>query len=485
MRVIFVVVGLLALAFLRPAAALAAGPPGELAACPSGSPSPDGSRIFPVPEGQVSCVLTDNENIRWRYQGKTLFDYYGRGWIAFTRNSELQINDGGTAFLAVACQGNLLGTFWVRRDGTLAIAPTKPLANNFVDRTDGQTYNNLGRMLQSGQVRNGDVLEVKALPRDLAIYRTASRITKSRITLDIDKGARIGCVQDEGNAIIPFDVGHGVITNVTIQGRSGLGEIAYLHDKSRGSLRCINIATARNTTLKNLYIHDCDMGLIASGHNSTTTLTNVVFDHNGSGYNPAATHNMYLSISCRNQGCDDSVANLTRVRSYCTDAGGFELKSRYPSGTWTGVVAAEPSPHGMTGCRESAAMDFSCGGDYRIGEPGHGNGFVAEIGPGFELNDGAVIRWNMDPPSVCPRGGWAKQSATFQNCWIINDSHAARVTAIVHKGEVDVTVKDCKIVGNGTKIALGAGIRDGGGNAFYASRSEAGLRPYPALPPPP
>jgi hypothetical protein len=464
---------------------IAAAAPTARAACLEGSPSPDGSQIFPVAEGQTSCVLTDNKGIRWRYQGDTLFNEYGRGWIAFTRNSELQINDGGKAFLATACQGNLAGKFWIQRDGTLAIGPASPLADSFVGRGQRTSYSNLGQMLQSGRVRDGDHLEVKPLPPGLAIYRTASRITQSGITLDIDAGARIGCVQDEGNSIIPFDTSSGPIKRVTIEGHGGLGEIAYLHDLSGGSFRCVNIGKATDTTLKSLYIHDCDMGLIASGHNGTTTLSGVIFDHNGSGYSAAATHNMYLSISCPEQGCDTSVAQLTDVRSYCTDAGGFELKSRYPSGTWTGIVAAEPSPHGMSECRESAAMDFSCGGRYTVGAKGRGKGFVAEIGPGFELNDGAVIRWNMDPPSVCPRGGWSNQTAIFQNCWIINDSHAARVTALVKRGDANVTVKDCKIVGNGTKIALGDDVRDGGGNVFYASRPEAGLPPYPSLPPVP
>lgn len=455
------------------------------AACPAGSPSPDGSRIFPVAAGQFSCVLVDSKGIRWRYQGDTLFNEYGSGWIAFTRNSELQINDGGKSFLAGACQGNLAGTFWIERDGTLAISPTTPLADNFIDRTQGTSYNNLSQMLQSGRVRNGDRLEVKPLPRGLAIYRTASRLTQSDITLDIDAGARVGCLQDEGNSIIPFDTSGGAIKGVTIEGRGGLGEIAYLHDMSGGSFRCINIGKATDITLKSLYIHDCDMGLIAGGRNGTLTLSGVIFDHNGSGYSAAATHNMYLSISCFEQGCDTSVAKLTDVRSYCTNAGGFQLKSRYPGGTWTGITAAEPSQHGFSGCRESAAMDFSCGGEYRIGGTGRGEGFVAEIGPGFELNEGAAIRWNMDPAGVCPAGGWSRQAAIFRNCWIINDSHAARVTAIVHKGHAAIMVKDCKLVGNGAKIALGDGVEDGGGNVFYASRSEAGLPPYPMLPPVP
>jgi len=470
----------LALAILSPGALAWAQSSGNQS-CPPSKPSPDGSRILPMPAGRTSCALTDATGVSWRFEGDTLAHSTGGGWNPMARFPNLEINNGGQALMEGSCVGTNYQIWYV--NGPAGFVPTLPppqrlAANPFVNKTQGKSYPSLYALMTSG-VRKGDKIEVAPLPPGLAIWASAGRVNVSGVTITLAPGAVIGCSVDEANAVFPFENPNPPTSGVTITG----GEIAYARDLSHGQYRGINFGHARNTTIADTYIHDNDFGVESGGDNGTVTLTNVRLDHNGSGINASTTHNIYLGY-----GGDPADTTHYVIRggySVCTNHEGFQVKLRGPSGSIEDYVAAAPSRHGYTDCTESAAVDLSCGGDYTLGGSGHGAGIVLELGP--KAQNVGIVRYNQEGKTDnCPKGGWAKSALVIQNCWLISDAPFDAMVVANADPNAKVTVRGCKIVGNGKwRLILGQGVTDGGGNTYYPDRAAAKLAAYPALPPPP
>ena len=483
---------------------------GAIAACSSGSPSPDRSTISPVGAGQYSCVLIDYQGNRWRFSG-TWMQVAASGNSSFNDFSHLpllEINSGGHVFTQISCGASWSGagpfTLWVENGSysfTYPVAsPTSIPSPPFVD--GATSYGSFYGLMNSGNVRNGDTITVGALARGIPVWYGGGRMTKSNLTIRLT-GA-LGCAVDEGNAILPVDAGGGSVSGLTITG----GEIGYAHDPDNGAYRCINMASSAtsNWTISDTYIHDCDFGLQGNTEpaGSVGAITNVVWEHHGnkSSGGASASHNVYLG------GFHTGNTSTLRVSgggSYCTDGHddgpGFQFKTRWVGGSFQNWTAAEPSQHGYTDCAESAAVDLSCGGHYTLGGAGAGQGVVLEVGPGLAGNGHELVRYGRDDRSGnCGAGGapWSDTDCNsafaqncqlvIQNCWLISDA-TIDVSVVTIDGTIPanrVTVKNCKLVGNASsRIRLGAGVIDGGGNLTYANRAAAGLPAYPALPLPP
>ena len=447
--------------------------------CPAGAPSPDGSAIRPVPPGQTSCILHAAHGDQWKYQGDMLYRNYGNGFNASGHYAQLQINSGGNSFALGVCYAGF--PLWLQMTGggfMQAIDPAHPLPSlPFWNATQNRPYRTFHQMMLSGQITNGDTLEVKPLVSGIPVWFDAGRVQNNNLTISIDAGAILGCNVDEDNAVIPVS---NAVSGLTV---TGSGEIAYAIDKSHGQYRGINLGTATGFTLKgtdsahHIYIHDNDFGLQSRGDNGTVTISHADFDHNGSGQNEAATHNIYLGWGGNKS--DKSTYIVSDTRSVCTNHGGFEFKSRFPSGTVQNSVLASPSNHGYTDCTESAAVDLSCGGSHTLGGMGPGTGVVLELGPDAQNN--TIIRYGAEIGTPnCPAGGWSG-SLVVQNAWLICDFAGAKVGYNPHG--LRFTVKNSKIVG--CFGGLGWNVKDGGTNTVYATRAAAGLGPYPALPAPP
>lgn len=277
------------------------------AACPVGSPSPDGSKIYPAAAGHTSCVLTDVNGLQLEYQGSTVFYNQGSGWIALGMRTTVQINSGGRSFIGTYCASSTrpprpypTGMFWWQNNsgGTEVVPwinPTTPLPDEFY-LTHGTTathYQTLPAAIAAAT--SGNSLEVKPTPTGLPLYRMPAQVKLTKITINFDHGAVGGCLPIYGNAFLQSD--YGAAAGLTING----SEIAYIHDYSGGGYRGVNFGGAPRVTLNDAYLHDNDMGLLSSGASSSVTLNNDLFIHNGSlGNNdptPGEKHNLYLSCN--------------------------------------------------------------------------------------------------------------------------------------------------------------------------------------------
>lgn len=481
--------------FIAAAFALPFGHGGGSGAAPlncATTPSQDGCAIISQSGTTFSSTVQDNNGQIFRFHGGTLQVNTGAGFGDWGGAAQLQINNGngsGTSYVAEVCQTPNY-TLWRKFNSLpLVVSPTVTLANKFHNVTQSVNYNNLLDMTQdTGVLHNGDTLSIDVLPGSLPIYYTAGRIQFDNLTLNIPTGAILGCTVDESNAVITTDGSRMTINNVTLNLNSA--ELAYAQDicNSCGDYHGINIGHV--TTAYNInggYIHDNDFGIQSpqgAGTEAVVTMTNTILDHNGSAFATAPTHNIYI-------GTAGSALNLTNVQSYCEgypagdfSTSGFEIKVRGPGGTYKGVIAAEVSAHGYTDCSASAAMDFSCGGNFVVGTTGAGNGYVVQVGANMQNTAGA-IRYGAEATGGlpnCPTAtGWTTNHLTLNRGYIIMDGGISGTKAIYNPNNAAisgvVSVSNSIIVCNGLQTCnstvLGLSVSDGGGNSYFSNRAAA------------
>ena len=446
----------LSFAFAQPSAA----------ECPD--PSAEGSFIYP----NTPCVLT-SQGMTISFVGSEL----RRNGVPFTTALAATYSSTGKFWFEKQCGPDKV---WYNDIATHKPQGASPAAGNngpiFKNATTGVGYLTTGDLFENGA--SNQTWEIPPMPKGITTWCQGVIVSQPGVTIDLERGARLTASVQQSNAIIVFNKNP---SHVTIRG----GEIDWAVDTSSGQYRGINAGGAQDLTISGTYLHDNDFGIQASSYPSgTTRLINVVLDHNGSGANSSTTHNIYMTVGA---ATDASRIDITGGGSYCTDAGGFQYKSRWPGGAWTGFVAAAPSQHALdktVRCEESAAIDLSCGGAYTLGGNAPGTGFVAEVGPNLQ-NNGGVIRYGAEAKSTnCPNlgpnhVGWAVNELTMQNCWLISD-HPSNTPAVFNSNNLPVKIRNCKLVNVTLPHAM-----DGGGNTIYPNRKAAGLAAYPALPPPP
>ncbi len=490
--------------------------------CPVGNPSPDGAFIVPQSGTNVSCVLTDLYGYQYEYQGSYIYINTGTGFRQYGQRQEIKMGGGGHSYIGSYCRNgqptadvpNML--WFANTAGGLeldqAVTPDRGFPNEFYNSTRGTNYHDIETLVSLAAT--GDRMEVKPNPSGLGVYISnqdggylgGADITGTNQTIIFNAGAKLGCRSTYGDAYLKIS-GSGI----TLNG----GEFMWVNDVANGTSRGVNLQSSANPTVENAYFHDNDMGLLQTGGNRLTTLSNDLFIHNGSSASEATTHNVYLS--CKNTQCESFGGSdqytINKLRSYCTSAGGFQIKLRGANGTnpITDSIFAEPDPNGVyTGdqCQESAAVDLPCGGQYVLGGTAAGTGVVIEVGPGVEKTGTkpqytGLVRFGEEAMgsagSNCPASaaGWPTNRLLIQNAWLINDDPQGPVAVCyIQNGSnnplhgynfmpyvTSAVVKNSKIVGNGTNSTLGQ-CTDGGGNAFYPNRAAAGLAAFPALPSP-
>lgn len=470
------------------------------------TPSQAGCTIVAQSGTTFSSTVQDNNSQIFRFHGPTLQVDSGSGFGNWGGAAQLQINNGngaGTSYVAEVCPTPNL-TLWRKFNSLpLVINPTTTLPNKFHNVTQGVDYNNLLDMTQdTGVLHNGDTLSIDALPAGLPIYYTAGRVQRDNLTFNIPTGVILGCTVDESNAVITTDTNGGAnqVAHVTLNLNSS--EIAYAQDicNSCGDFHGINVGHVCHLTagscdgtgspsyaINGGYIHDNDFGIQSpqgDGTEAAVTITGTILDHNGSADATAPTHNIYI-------GTAGSALNLVNVASYCEgypagdfSTSGFEIKVRGPGGTYTGVTAAEVSAHGYTDCSASAAMDFSCGGNFTVGTTGTGNGAVIQVGANMQNTAGA-IRYGAEATGGLPNcpttTGWTVNHLTVNRAYIIMDGGISGTKAIYNPNNAAisgvVSVSNSIIVCNGLQTCnstvLGSNVSDGGGNTYYSNRAAA------------
>ena len=275
------------------------------------------------------------------------------------------------------------------------------------------------------------------------IYNQAAVVTVDGITIRGEPGAHLSGVSVEGKAALVIK-GDGVIID-------GIECSQIAVSDNNGA--CIRIE-APNLTVRNVYFHDNQEGILGGMEGGTVLIENSVFERNGLG---GRAHGVYIS-----KRVDTLVFRNNRVLS--TKGFGHGLKSRARTNIIENNVIA-----GLEG-DDSRAIDVPNGGDVVI------RGNVLEKGPNSDNRDMIGIAREID--ATHDAGGVHDVNVTLiENNRIIFDGIDGKIMTSSSPGPI--TMKNNTIVGT---TEIGTSIVDGGGNVYFGTRAEAGMPAFPALP---
>jgi len=218
--------------------------------------------------------------------------------------------------------------------------------------------------------------------------RGGDSITQNGVKINFDHGAKVAYA----NNIPPL--GDGAIiaieaNNVVING----GDISDLTQTYATGGDCIGIARrALNTTLNNVYAHDCTMGLLAGGQYGNLIVNNSIFARNGDQGGSGNYHNFYASWFI-GQTDNDTVAWNNSISQDQLLSGNF-FKCRAAACTMNGADIYCSSSAGtiFTACNPSYMVDAPCAGQLNVQ-----NAVIERLHPdstyflaiyGAEANDG-------------------------------------------------------------------------------------------------
>lgn len=299
------------------------------------------------------------------------------------------------------------------------------------------------------QTRTGDVLVL--LP---GVYNEAMVVRTDRLTIRAP-GAHIKDAAAGGKGAVVI-----YATDVTIEGLECSG--IKVRDRNGACVRL----HGRNLTLRNVYFHDSEEGLLAANNTGTVLIEDSRFERLGQ---DGQAHGMYINHS--------EALILRRNRIVSSRSEGHEVKSRAER------TVIEDNVIASLGGGDSRLIDVPNGGEVIIRRNvlQEGRGSVNEelIGVGLE----GIKR--------------KRNTVLIEGNTIIID----RPRAILLRSVVPVEMNDNVVIG-GKKAAKNApwravtpvairgplkraGQLTGSGNVWYPDRAAAGLAPYPALPPSP
>lgn len=286
----------------------------------------------------------------------------------------------------------------------------------------------------------------RANPGDIIVlapgeYSLAARIKVAGIQIIGEPGAHLTgrAAQGKGALIV-------AAPDVLIEGI----ECSNIHVPDQNGA-CVRIE-APNTTLRNVYFHDNDQGVLGGGKSGYVLIENSRFERNGRG---GRAHGVYIST-----GSDQLIFRHNQVLS--THGLGHGLKSRAASSVIENNVFA-----GLEG-PESRAIDLPNGGDVVI------RFNVFQKGPNSDNRDMLGIA-----REASKRGVHDVNNTLIEKNIFVFDQDDGQVLSSDSPGTI--IFKDNIVVGSDD-----IGERtNASGNQFYDDRALAGLKPSPALPAPP
>jgi hypothetical protein len=284
------------------------------------------------------------------------------------------------------------------------------------------------------------------------IYAQGGVVKANRITLKGESGAHLRghAVKDKAALVISG-------ADIVIDGI----ECSRIYVKDRNGA-CIR-AEGHNLTVRNVYFHDNEQGILTGPASGTLLVENSRFERNGK---DGRAHGLYVG-----QSIENFIFRRNKVLSTVNE--GHGVKSRAHR------TIIEDSVIASLDGRDSRAIDISNGGDViirrNILEKGPqsrnwqmiGLSLEGEVHPtnSASIEDNLFV-FDLEPPWIDRMVDKITRSPRLKGRVILSQSSGA------------VTLTDNIIVG-AKEIGL-AGAEDG--NVRYSSRSEAGLGDYPVLP---
>ncbi|MGC1606032.1 MAG: right-handed parallel beta-helix repeat-containing protein [Candidatus Acidiferrum sp.] len=350
---------------------------------------------------------------------------------------------------------------WLWKPGDLTqVATYKKESGFIVQNADGSNPRSFSSATDAASnVRDGQTIRI--LKNAYGGWREGMAIKANNVTITGDPGAALYGAVVEGIGLI---AGYG--NDLKVQNL----EIFNVHgDGSASAIRFLG----KNLTMRNLHIHDCDMGLLSAGDNGIITVEDVVISECGGSGGQA--HNIYVSAS------DHGTASqfiFRRSQSLQAVGQGHLLKSRSLATTIENSLLA------MLDANSSRCIDISDGGTVIV------RNSVIQQGPKSDNDDIIGIALELAGEHLAP--GWSRHhSTTIENNVVISDVSGPPVGLVHTRSPSPVAVKGNQIViaGPSGKFSLRysdpndrAGISDGGGNKIINGRAAAGFQPFPWVP---
>jgi len=284
-------------------------------------------------------------------------------------------------------------------------------------------YDSIARAL--GKAEDGD--QITLVP---GTYRQAGVLVANGVTI-IGTGAHLSGVAAQGKAALVIKGDDTVILGLEVSNVS-------VPDGNGAAVR----QEGRNLTLRNVYFHDNEMGILTAKGSGTLLVEDSVFESNG---NKGLAHNIYA------QG---ETLKFIRSQSLRARNEGHEIKSRaFRTIISDSVIASLDS-------KDSRSIDIPSGGDVFI------KNSIIQKGPRSKSRD--MIGIGLEDVIKHP-----PMTAVIENNLMIFDTYRVG-EVLIHKEMSSVFVTGNTIVASWNLNLPG--------NTWFPTRGSAGLPDYPALP---
>lgn len=305
--------------------------------------------------------------------------------------------------------------------GRLQVAPSRTLRVC----PEGCDYTSPAQAVSAAY--DGDTIRLEA-----GIYTTPIVISQSHITLSGAPGTHIREALAEGKGAILVKGNDTVIEGIECS------EIAS-HDQNGSCIRM----EGRNLTVRHVYFHDSEEGILTGSGTGDVLIEDSKFERLGAG---GRAHGIYA-------GALDSLV-IRRSFFLASRDEGHEIKSRAAKTVVEDSVVA--SLDGV----DSRLLDICNGGEAVI------RNTVLEKGP--EAANYDLIGYGIEGLK------YPNNTLTLENVQVILDHPRAHF----YNGSIKPSLRGVEIIGPAASAEAGSGAR------IVASRADAKLPPYPALPSP-
>jgi hypothetical protein len=274
-------------------------------------------------------------------------------------------------------------------------------------------------------------------------YEQAAKVKVDNITIRGEPGAHLRGKAFDGKAALVINGDNVVVDGI---------ECSEIHVPDKNGA-CIRIQ-APNLTVRNVYFHDNQEGILGGEEGGRVIIENSVFERNGAG---GRAHGVYVS-----SGVDDLVFRGNKILS--TMGSGHGLKSRAARSMIENNVIA-----GLEG-NDSRAIDLPMGGEAVI------RNNVLQKGPNSKNADMIFV--------ANPRKAIHDVNSTLiENNTMIFDGPIGKSGAVLNGGSpAPIVIRNNVIIGDARLAKPVELTLIDEGNRFLPNRRTAGLGPFPSLP---